>query len=141
MKEIFFEVTDSYPEEEEETFLCRAEARPFNLWDDGKTEDKPLLDLKREKVQITENTHSMYKPACSRQRDMQPSDEEHTTWSQGIISRCDEDDEARNEERKLWRDQTTNREQICRVDMQANYQVQNACQVLFKKNAEDNEKK
>ena len=77
-EEIVFEATYSYPEEEEEEFLCRAEAKPLNLWDDGKIEEKPLLDLKGKKVQITENTHSMYRPARSRQKTMQLSDEEHT---------------------------------------------------------------
>ena len=48
MKEIFFEVTGNYPEEEEEEFLCKAEAKSFNLWDGGECGDhkeKPLLDF------------------------------------------------------------------------------------------------
>ena len=35
MSDIFLEATGALPEEEEEEFLCRAETRKFNLWDDG----------------------------------------------------------------------------------------------------------
>jgi hypothetical protein len=31
MEDIFFNATGAYPEEEEEGFLCRAEARRFNV--------------------------------------------------------------------------------------------------------------
>ena len=72
MKDIFFNATGAYPKEEEEEFLCRAEARKFNLWDDGKTGDKV------EVLQV-EGECSMYRPECHA---MQTFREDDTLWQQ-----------------------------------------------------------
>ena len=109
MEDIFFNATGAYPEEEEEEFLCRAEARKFNLWDDDKAGDKV------EVLQV-EGECSMYRPEC---HDMQTFKEDDTLWQQeyeeGTVwqqetQRHDltlQDEELLEEERRLWQGRTS----------------------------------
>ena len=57
MRDVFSDATGVYPEEEEEEFLCRAEAKKFNLWADGKTGDKM-------EAGFVDGKYSMYRPEC-----------------------------------------------------------------------------
>ena len=161
MSDIFLEATGALPEEEEEEFLCRAETRKFNLWDDGKTGDKV-------EVSQVEGECTMYRPehhdmqSCRerdtrwqrgefRRRGQEENKSEHTVWQQGT-QRHDlifhDEEEFLNEERRLWRGQasrgrwsnvvqgeTRGTGEVCRVDMKPDSQTQ------FRKNVEDNRMK
>ena len=149
MEDTFFNATGAYPEEEEEEFLCRAEARKINLWDDGKTGDKV------EVLQV-ESECSMYRPEC---HDMQTFKEDDTVWQQEYVEDTVwqqepqrhglplQDEELLKEERRLWQGrtsrgssrwssvvqgQTKSTREICKVDTRPENQTQ------FKKNAENN---
>ena len=75
MSDIFLEATGALPEEEEEEFLCRAETRKFNLWDDGETGDKV-------EVSQVEGECTMYRPE---HHDMQSCQGRRHTMATGRV--------------------------------------------------------
>ena len=139
MRDIFLGATGVYPEEEEEEFLCRAEAEECDMWPDETTGTEM-------EVNIVEGGTTLYRPEY---HDMQSPSEEDAVWQQEN-NRCDsisqDEEEIRNEERQLWRGQTSRGRwsnqkrtksigEICKVDMRPESQTQ------FKRNAEDNKMK
>ena len=161
MSDIFFDATGAYPEEEEEEFLCSAETRKFNLWDDGETGDKvEVLQAEGECTMCRPEHHAMqsfregdtrWQQGEFKRRGQEGNKSEHTVWQQGTQqhdSIFQDEEEFHNRERRLWQGQTSRgrwsnvvqgqtrgTRENCRVDMKPDSQTQ------FKKNAEDNKMK